>query len=289
MLMVRKFWRNFKHGYYPKYLQNHLFDVVESYNNSFDPTEIQWNSYYLERYWEKESRLCRVHWLHSMNNVRIPAIYETYFTPNHLTDYTKLKPREEFKKMKILDIGCGGGICSEALARLDFNVTGIDPDPHMIFVAELHAKEIPEMKGKQLKYIKTTVDDFHEENRGKYDAIVISEVLERLPHNKKRKFLEKCINCLKIDGDVFITTRNKTFSSLYRIFVFGLSNRCEFYYHVWSRGISTYLLKTHLTSCGCDVKHVKGLQYDGEDRSFRFTDDLDEWYFVHAVKKRLII
>lgn len=130
--------RNFRFGYYPTYLQNYYFKAVEN-DESFDPIEIQWSKYYLEKYWQKESRHCKVHWLHNLNNVRyavlqlptkfitlipinlilycyrIPSIYETYFTPNNLSDYTKLEPKEEFKKLKILDIGCGGGICSEVL------------------------------------------------------------------------------------------------------------------------------------------------------------------------------
>lgn len=123
------------------------------------------------------------------------------------------------------------------------------------------------------RYDHTTVEDFYANNLNKFDALVISEVLERIPLRKKNKFLQKCISCVKVtwwilihgdilqnihshkcvvmqtDGNIFITARNRTISSFRMLLSFATSNRLEFGHHSWSNGISPHLLEKFLTSC----------------------------------------
>ncbi|MEO5331918.1 MAG: bifunctional 2-polyprenyl-6-hydroxyphenol methylase/3-demethylubiquinol 3-O-methyltransferase UbiG [Magnetococcus sp. YQC-5] len=124
------------------------------------------------------------------------------------TDYIRAKlrqsPRARLDGLDILDIGCGGGILSEALDALDARVTAIDRSETIIGVARAHQKE----SGSRVDYRVQTLESLAKEKGASYDAVLAMEVLEHVPDVPL--FLEECAALLKPGGHFFFATLNKT-------------------------------------------------------------------------------
>lgn len=89
--------------------------------------------------------------------------------------------------INILDVGCGGGLLAEPLARIGATVTGIDASSELIKIAKQHAMLDSSLDGK-LNYVETVIEDFVLDNKQKYNAVIASEVLEHV--NDKELFLK---------------------------------------------------------------------------------------------------
>ena len=85
--------------------------------------------------------------------------------------------------LKILDVGCGGGFLSEALARIGANVTGIDASKELLFIAKQHA-ELDKDISSNLIYVHSSIEDFSEEKKKEYDAVIASEIIEHVTHQE---------------------------------------------------------------------------------------------------------
>ncbi len=113
-----------------------------------------------------------------------------------------------FKDLKILDVGCGGGLISEPMARLGANVTGIDASERNIAVAKIHS----EKSGLSINYQQSLIEDFSQENEGKFDVILALEVIEHVANVEE--FVANLAKIVKKDGIIFIATLNRTVKSL---------------------------------------------------------------------------
>ncbi|KAG8582290.1 hypothetical protein GDO81_007996 [Engystomops pustulosus] len=109
--------------------------------------------------------------------------------------------------IKLLDVGCGGGLLSEPLGRLGAAVTGIDPLEDNIRTAEQH-KSFDPVLDKRVQYRNCSLEDMVEHGMESYDAVVASEVVEHA--NDLESFIQSCLQVLKPGGSLFITTINKT-------------------------------------------------------------------------------
>lgn len=140
--------------------------------STVDPKEIDHHSNCKNYWWDKEGLLRS---LHSFNIIRME------FMRNGLAniDFKSQNPALSLEKMKILDVGCGGGILSESLARAGAQVTGIDASADLIGVAEEHKKLDLNLLDR-LDYLCTTVEEFSRSNEGLYDTVVASEVVEHV-------------------------------------------------------------------------------------------------------------
>lgn len=132
--------------------------------------------------------------LHSMNKLRIQLVRDGLIYTKTADVENPTGPRP-LHGVKILDVGCGGGILSEPLARIGADVTGIDPGQKLIDIARTHAAEDPTVSGK-IKYICESIEDHANNNKEKYDAVVASEVIEHV--SSKDAFMEACANVLKV-------------------------------------------------------------------------------------------
>ena len=158
---------------------------------------------------EKFSKLAKDWWnpdgkfrpLHLFNPVRIKFIKEKLIYHFKLNSYSQ-KPLE---KLKILDIGSGGGLLSEPLYRLGASVTGIDASNKNIEVAKLHAKEM----GLNIKYIRSSPENINLKNE--FDVILCMEVVEHV--SNINLFIQKCSSLVKKNGVIFISTINKNLKS----------------------------------------------------------------------------
>ena len=159
---------------------------------------------------EKFSKLAKDWWnpsgkfkpLHLFNPARIKFIKEK------LISHFKLDPNSEkpLEKLKILDIGCGGGLLCEPLSRLGATITGIDASKNNIEVAKLHAKEM----NLNIEYIHGAPENSDLKNNT-YDAVLCMEIVEHV--KDVNLFIEKCSKLIKKNGIMFVATINKTLNS----------------------------------------------------------------------------
>ncbi len=141
--------------------------------------------------------------LHLFNPARIEIIKET------LINHFKLKNDvfRPLKNLKILDIGCGGGLLCEPLSRLGADMTGIDASENNINVAKLHAKEM----GLNIKYLHSSPENLKFANE--FDVILNMEVVEHV--SDVNLFLKNCSKLIKKNGIMFVATINKNLKSYF--------------------------------------------------------------------------
>ena len=158
---------------------------------------------------EKFSKLARDWWnpkgkfkpLHLFNPVRLAFIKEKLISHYHLDS----KNPNPLKELKILDIGCGGGLLCEPLQRLGAAMTGIDASKDNIEVAKLHSKEM----NLNIEYIHCSPENLKIKNE--FDVILNMEVVEHV--SDVNLFIENCSKLIKKNGIMFIATINKNLKS----------------------------------------------------------------------------
>ena len=158
---------------------------------------------------EKFSKLASDWWnpdgkfkpLHLFNPARVKFIKEKIISHFHIAENLD----EPFKKLKILDIGCGGGLLCEPLRRMGANITGIDASHNNIRAAKLHAKEM----GLDIKYIHTSPENFNIKN--KFDIILNMEVVEHV--SNINLFIQNCSSLIEKEGIMFVATINRNLKS----------------------------------------------------------------------------
>ena len=166
-------------------------------NNTINKKEIEKFSKIAEEWWNPEGKFKP---LHKFNPIRISYIKENIIKTFKL-DYNELP----LKDIKILDIGCGGGLLSEPMCRLGAKVTGIDASDKNIKIAKLHSKK----NNLQIDYFCSSPEKFTAKD--KFDVILNMEIVEHV--EDVNFFLESCSKLLKKDGIMFVATLNKTLKS----------------------------------------------------------------------------
>ena len=163
-----------------------------------DKTEIEKFSKMAKDWWNPKGKFKP---LHLFNPARIKFIKEK------LISYFKIDPNNEkpLNGLKILDIGCGGGLLCEPLCRLGASMTGIDASKNNIEVAKVHSNEM----GLNIKYINTSPENLNSKNE--FDAILNMEIIEHVTNADL--FIENCSNLIKKKGIMFVATINKNLKS----------------------------------------------------------------------------
>jgi len=151
--------------------------------------------------------------LHAMNPARVGFIRDRLAKE---LDRAHLPPLEQLRDVEILDVGCGGGLLSESLARLGARVTSIDPSPENIAVAERHSKLDPLTSS--INYECSTVEAQQASGRS-FDAVCSLEVIEHVEN--PLAFVDACKGCVRPGGgSLFLSTINRTAKS-YAMAVLG--------------------------------------------------------------------
>ncbi|KAL6259244.1 hypothetical protein P5V15_009163 [Pogonomyrmex californicus] len=189
--------------------------------------------------------------------------------------------------IKILDVGCGGGILTERLARIGAEVTGIDISAELINIAKEHVKLDPNISGK-VNYIKTTVEDYSQKQEGLYDAVVASEVLEHI--SNQELFLKECAKITKPGGSIFITTENRTFASWLTLIVIGeyIIRTVPFGTHDWNKFIAPHEIQHILDNYGCKTKLIHGMKFNPLLNQWFWSSCTAVFYGLHAIKQKEI-
>ena len=166
-------------------------------NNTLDKKEIEKFSKIAEDWWNPNGKFKP---LHNFNPIRIK-----YIKDNLIYDFNIKNKKKPLNGLKILDIGCGGGLLSEPLARLGAKVTGIDPIKRNIEIAKHHLK-----KSKlNIKYYNFSPERFKSNN--KYDVVLNMEIVEHVENVDL--FIKQSAKFLKKSGIMFIATLNQTLKS----------------------------------------------------------------------------
>ena len=168
-------------------------------NNTINKKEIEKFSKIAEEWWDPHGKFKP---LHKFNPIRISYIKESIINSFKLKE--KVKPLE---KVKILDIGCGGGLLSEPMSRLGADVMGIDASDKNIEIAKFHAKK----DNLNIKYLCASPEQLNTST--KFDVILNMEIVEHV--KDVDFFLQSCSKLLRKNGIMFVATINRTLKSYF--------------------------------------------------------------------------
>jgi 2-polyprenyl-6-hydroxyphenyl methylase / 3-demethylubiquinone-9 3-methyltransferase len=211
--------------------------------------------------------------LHKLNPVRL------HFIRDHLArhfgrDIRAVKP---FSGLRLLDIGCGGGLVSEPMARLGFAVTGIDAGANMLAIARSHAAEM----GLAIDYRQSTVEDLAATGT-LYDAALALEVVEHVAD--PALFFDAAARLVAPGGAVIASTINRTAKAFLLAvvgaeYIMGWLPRGT---HDWRKFRRPSELASALRAQGLAVAALNGLSYAPATGSWHLSDDLDVDYLLYA-------
>lgn len=191
-----------------------------------------------------------------------------------------VRDRTTLRGARVLDVGCGAGLLSEALAREGAQVTAIDLAPDLIKIAKLHRLE----SGVEVEYRLTPVEALAEEMPGAFDAIVCMEMLEHVPD--PGAIIAACATLLKPGGRLFLSTLNRT-PAAFALAIVG----AEYVARLLPKGTHQYRdfikpseLGAWLRAADLEIEDVSGLIYDPLRHSARVGGRTDVNYLACAVK-----
>lgn len=211
--------------------------------------------------------------LHRFNPVRLKFVRDVAFD-HFQRKGAALRP---FEGLSLLDLGCGGGLVAEPMARLGFAVTGVDAAEENIRAAAVHA----EISGVQVTYRRGTAEELSDE-APRFDVVLAMEVLEHVA--EPGRFIRTACTLVRPGGLIFLATINRTLKSL------AFAKIAAEYAlrwvppgtHDWTRFIAPANLCLALQEAGLEVLQVQGMSFDILSRSWRLARDVDVNYVVVA-------
>jgi 2-polyprenyl-6-hydroxyphenyl methylase/3-demethylubiquinone-9 3-methyltransferase len=215
--------------------------------------------------------------LHRLNPVRVQ------FIRDRLAQTLGRNPNEPqpLRGLSVLDIGCGGGLLAEPLARLGATVTGIDAAERNIAIARDHAEKV----GVKVTYLPCTAEDLAaqgEPGGGKFDAVLAMEIVEHVADLDS--FVGSCAELLKPNGTLFVATLNRTVKS-FAMAIVGAEYVLRWLprgTHDWKRFLRPSELAQHLRARGLVLRELAGVTYHPFDDSFALGRDCSVNYLAVA-------
>lgn len=225
-----------------------------------DAAEIEKFNNLAARWWDLEGEFKP---LHQINPARL--------------NYILTKADGLFGK-KVLDIGCGGGILAESMAKEGAIVTGIDMGAEALVVAQLHAKETKT----ELEYLLTTTEEHAKTHTEQYDVVTCMEMLEHVPD--PASIIQACAQMVKPNGHVFFSTLNRNTKS-WALAIVAAEDILKLVpkgTHDHSKFIRPSELLTMANKAGLQERHITGLHYNPLSSSYRLSHNVDINYIVHC-------
>lgn len=231
-------------------------------NDNFDPAELAKFSDLAHRWWDKESEFRP---LHQINPLRLEWI-------------DNMVP---LKGLRVLDVGCGGGILADAMARKGAEVLGIDLASKALKVAQLHALEA---QTAGVEYREISAEALAVEQPGTFDVVTCMEMLEHVPDPSL--VVKACAILVKPGGHVFFSTINRNAKA----FLFAIVG-AEYVLNLLPRGTHEYAkfikpseLAAYCRSANLDLGHTKGLQYNPLTKNYWLDANTSVNYMFSTVK-----
>ena len=227
-----------------------------------DPAELAKFSDLAHRWWDLEGEFRP---LHQINPLRLAWI-------------KSLCPLDN---LKVLDVGCGGGVLSDAMARSGAKVTGIDLAAKALRVAQLHALEA---QTPNVDYREVSAEALAQEQAGTFDVVTCMEMLEHVPD--PASVVRACAELVKPGGWVFFSTLNRNPKS----FLFAIVG-AEYVLNLLPKGTHEYAkmirpseLATYCRSAELDLKHTRGMEYNPLTKRYWMSDNTSVNYLFATQK-----
>ncbi|HEX2139706.1 MAG TPA: bifunctional 2-polyprenyl-6-hydroxyphenol methylase/3-demethylubiquinol 3-O-methyltransferase UbiG [Woeseiaceae bacterium] len=228
---------------------------------NIDQNEIERFDALASRWWDPESEFRP---LHDINPLRLGYIRE----------------RAELAGRRVVDIGCGGGILSEAMAAAGAIVTGIDMAPAPLAVAKLHSSQ----SGVQVEYLQSTAEELAADRAAQYDVVTCLEMLEHVP--SPSSVVAACSRLVRPGGHVFFATINRNPKS-FALAIVG----AEYLLRLLPRGTHEYAkfirpseLAAWGRDAGLELAHSSGMHYNPLTREYSLGANVDVNYLMHFTR-----
>ena len=231
-------------------------------HQNVDSAEIAKFEAIAERWWDREGEFKP---LHEINPLRL--------------DFISNKSNGLFEK-KTLDVGCGGGILSESMARMGAQVTGIDMGQEPLSIAKLHALE----SGVKVNYIKVPAEEYASQHPADFDVITCMEMLEHVPD--PASIIDAVAKLAKPGADIFFSTLNKT-AKAYLFAIVGAEKILKMVpdgTHDHKKFIKPAQLIHWAEQAGLKVRASAGLTYNPLSKQYTLNNDVSVNYILHFVK-----
>ena len=233
--------------------------------------EIQKFSNLADEWWDVNGKFKP---LHMFNPIRIEYILD------QISNHFKLDIVQEnlLKNLEILDIGCGGGLISEPMARLGGNVTGIDAAEKNIRIASIHSKK----NNLKINYLNNSPEELKERN--KFDIILNLEVVEHV--DNLDLYLQSCSKLLKKNGLMFTATINRTLTSYVKAIVGAeyILRWLPIGTHDWNKFIKPEELEKKLNNQNFTTNNIKGLSFNPILNKWKKSENLSVNYIICSIK-----
>ena len=230
---------------------------------------------------EKFSKIAEEWWnptgkfkpLHKFNPIRI-----TYIKDNIIKTLKLKGEKKPLENVRILDVGCGGGLLSEPMARLGAEVVGIDASDRNIEIAKIHAKK----NNLNIKYLCSSPEKLKIEK--KFDVLLNMEIVEHV--DDLNLFLNSCSKLLKPNGIMFVATINKTLKS-YLFAIIGAEYILRWLpigTHDWEKFVKPEDLIKLLSNHKLNLDEVNGLKFNFFNDNWNFSSDNSVNYIAKFIK-----
>ena len=238
---------------------------------TINKAEIQKFSSLADEWWDVKGKFKP---LHMFNPIRIEYITQMIKKHFNISD-KKINP---FNELNILDIGCGGGLISEPMARLGANVTGIDASEKNIKIAQIHSKE----NNLEINYINSSPEKLKE--RENFDIILNLEIIEHV--EDVELYISSCSKLLKKNGLMFTATLNRTVISYLKAIVGAeyILRWLPIGTHDWNKFIRPEELEKKLSIANFKTIEVKGLEFNPFNKKWKKSDNLSVNYIICSSK-----
>jgi 2-polyprenyl-6-hydroxyphenyl methylase/3-demethylubiquinone-9 3-methyltransferase len=183
--------------------------------------------------------------------------------------------QEDLSGITLLDIGCGGGLLSEPMARLGMAVTAIDASEKNIKIASLHA----EKSGLKIDYRCTSAEDLAS-TKVQFDVVLNMEVIEHVADVES--FLKASCELLKPNGIMIIATLNRTIKS-YALAIVGAEYVLKWLprgTHDWNKFLKPSEIEPHLINNGMNLQKIQGVSYNPLQDKWSLSSDIDVNYMM---------
>ena len=240
-------------------------------STTINKEEIQKFSKLADEWWDVNGKFKP---LHMFNPIRIEYIIE------NIKKHFKIKKDKvnSLKDINILDIGCGGGLISEPMARLGANVTGIDASEKNINVANLHSKQ----NGLKINYLNSSPEKISESQ--KFDVILNLEIVEHV--DNVNLYIKSCYRLLKKNGIMFTATLNRSFNSYIKAIIGAeyVLRWLPIGTHDWNKFIKPEELEGFLHQEKFSTLDIKGLKFNPFLGKWKKSSDLSVNYIICSLK-----
>jgi 2-polyprenyl-6-hydroxyphenyl methylase/3-demethylubiquinone-9 3-methyltransferase len=240
-------------------------------STTINKEEIQKFSKLADEWWDVNGKFKP---LHMFNPIRIEYITQ------EIKKYYKIKKDKTnfLEGLNILDIGCGGGLISEPMARLGGEVTGIDASKKNINVAKLHSKE----SRLQINYLNTSPEKL--DNHRKYDVILNLEIVEHV--EDVSLYIRSCHELLKRNGLMFTATLNRSLTSYVKAIIGAeyVLRWLPIGTHDWNKFIKPEELEALLSQENFSTLDIKGLKFNPFLKKWKKSNDLSVNYIISSSK-----